>query len=128
MTAPPRTFLKWLDENWLKYGTVAALLLFGWDSAMHWRDTVDKMNHEVEVSDANGKKVKALEEEVAKLRKYLAHNQEIELDQFNWICVQRKAVLNLNAKTCTYLDRQLERRFEYFDPAEPSAMTKAPTP
>jgi uncharacterized protein HemX len=118
-------FLKWLGENYKKLGAAVALVVIGWNASYYWQGSLEKIKSEMDAKRQSDKReVEELKLEIARLRKYLVHNQEIELDQFNWACIERKAILDLNNKTCTYLDRQVVRRFEYLDPSEPEVMSK----
>jgi hypothetical protein len=49
--------------------------------------------------------------ENARLARYLESNQESALDQFYWVCHERKGILDRNQKSCTYSDLQIVQRF-----------------
>jgi hypothetical protein len=62
--------------------------------------------------------IQELKREQLRLRNHLIRGQESGLDQFYWICIERKGTPDFNQKTCTYVDRQIIRRFEYLEPVE----------
>jgi hypothetical protein len=115
-----------IKDNYGRLAAVGLLIALGWSAYGIWQAGIERVKSGIDEKRLEDKKeIDRLKAEVGRLQKYLVHNQEIELDQFNWTCSERKGILDLNHKTCTYTDRQVIRRFEYLDPAD---QIEVPTP